>query len=209
MSFQPLPAYQNTVVEFKDETVGTNIPKQFIPGVEKGFRFMCEAGFLTGHKIAGIKFRLIDGMHHCVDSSEFAFFQAAQGAMREAFERGSWHILEPIMTVEVTAPIEYQVNNVLSVSELRAKVYNCSSVTPYVSITEQAIYSINLNVCIVAGNSRRSNNQTTRSRKCYGRLRRMVLFNSRSSTQRYVRLCWGTEIFYPRKGRIHYGIFEV
>ena len=105
---EPLPAHQNTLVEFKDATVGTNIPKQFIPGVEKGFRFMCEAGFLTGHKIAGIKFRLIDGMHHCVDSSEFAFFQAAQGAMREAFERGSWHILEPIMTVEVTAPIEYQ-----------------------------------------------------------------------------------------------------
>lgn len=70
---------------------------------------MCEKGMLSGHKIAGIKFRIIDGMHHCVDSSEFAFFQAAQGAVRDAFEIGRWHILEPIMLVEVTSPAEFQV----------------------------------------------------------------------------------------------------
>lgn len=104
-----MPPQKNTNIEFSDETVGTNIPKQYIPGIEKGYRAMCEKGLLSGHKVAGIRFRIIDGMHHCVDSSEFAFFQAAQGAMRDVFENGSWRILEPIMLVEVVGPQEFQV----------------------------------------------------------------------------------------------------
>ncbi|CAL7946611.1 unnamed protein product [Xylocopa violacea] len=105
---EPLPIDRNTEIIFSDETVGTNVPKQFVPGVERGFKTACEKGCLTGHKVAGVKFRLLDGMHHCVDSSELAFFQAAQGAVRECFERGSWQILEPIMLVEVIVPLEYQ-----------------------------------------------------------------------------------------------------
>ncbi|KAJ9577852.1 hypothetical protein L9F63_025288, partial [Diploptera punctata] len=105
---EPLPPDQNTILEFVDETVGTNVPKQFVPGVERGFRIMSEKGLLSGHKLSGIKFRLQDGAHHIVDSSELAFMLAAQGAVREAFEMGHWQILEPIMAVEVTAPIEFQ-----------------------------------------------------------------------------------------------------
>ncbi|XP_071577744.1 elongation factor G, mitochondrial isoform X2 [Temnothorax nylanderi] len=105
---EPLPPERNTNVEFSDETVGTNVPKQYIPGVEKGFRAMCNKGLLSGHKIAGVKFRILDGMHHCVDSSEFSFFQAAQGAVRDVFEAGSWRILEPIMLVEIVGPQEFQ-----------------------------------------------------------------------------------------------------
>jgi len=107
--FQPLPPTKNTIIEFSDETVGTNVPKQFVPGVERGFRAMCEKGLLSGHKLAGIKFRLLDGMHHCVDSSEFAFFFAAQGAVKDVFEAGTWRVLEPIMMVEVVGPQEFQV----------------------------------------------------------------------------------------------------
>jgi len=107
--FQPLPAHKNTLLEFSDETVGTNVPKQYVPGVEKGFKAACEKGLLSGHRVIGVKFRLIDGMHHCVDSSEFAFFQAAQGVIRDIFETGTWQILEPIMSVEVTGPEEFQV----------------------------------------------------------------------------------------------------
>ncbi|XP_075153790.1 mitochondrial translation elongation factor G 1 [Haematobia irritans] len=105
---EPLPPNQNTLLEFVDETVGTNVPKQFIPGVEKGFREMALKGMLSGHKLAGIRFRLQDGGHHIVDSSELAFMLAAHGAVKEVFQNGSWQILEPIMMVEVTAPEEFQ-----------------------------------------------------------------------------------------------------
>lgn len=105
---EPLPPHQNTTIEFTDETIGTNVPKQFIPGVEKGFRQMAEKGLLSGHKLSGIKFRLMDGAHHIVDSSELAFMLAAQGAIKSVFENGNWQILEPIMMVEVTAPEEFQ-----------------------------------------------------------------------------------------------------
>ncbi|XP_005189401.2 elongation factor G, mitochondrial [Musca domestica] len=105
---EPLPPHQNTQLEFVDETIGTNVPKQFIPGVEKGFREMAQKGMLSGHKLSGIRFRLQDGGHHIVDSSELAFMLAAHGAIKEVFQMGSWQILEPIMLVEVTAPEEFQ-----------------------------------------------------------------------------------------------------
>ncbi|XP_011504803.1 PREDICTED: elongation factor G, mitochondrial [Ceratosolen solmsi marchali] len=105
---EPLPPSRNTNIEFKDETIGTNVPKQFMPGVQKGFLSMCEKGLLTGHKLAGLKLRLIDGANHMVDSSELAFFLATQGAIKQTFETGNWYVLEPIMAVEVTGPIEFQ-----------------------------------------------------------------------------------------------------
>ncbi|XP_017467503.1 PREDICTED: elongation factor G, mitochondrial [Rhagoletis zephyria] len=105
---EPLPPDQNTLLEFVDDTMGTNVPKQFVPGVEKGFREMAERGMLSGHRLSGVRFRLIDGGHHIVDSSELAFMLAAHGAVKEVFQMGSWQILEPIMMVEVTAPEEFQ-----------------------------------------------------------------------------------------------------
>lgn len=80
---EPLSASQNTVLEFVDETVGTNVPKQFIPGVRRGFLAMAEKGLLAGQKLSGLKMRLVDGGHHIVDSSEHAFFLATQGAIKE------------------------------------------------------------------------------------------------------------------------------
>jgi hypothetical protein len=71
---------------------------------------MCEKGFLSGHKLAGLKMRLQDGANHIVDSSELAFYLATQGAIKQTFEIGNWHVLEPIMSVEVTGPVEFQVN---------------------------------------------------------------------------------------------------
>ncbi|XP_011299101.1 elongation factor G, mitochondrial [Fopius arisanus] len=107
-TMEPLPPHQNTQIIFSDETVGTNVPKVFVPGVDKGFKAMCNKGLLTGHKITGVKFRLVDGAHHIVDSSEYAFQLAGQGAVRQVFEDGSWSILEPIMYVEITVPEEFQ-----------------------------------------------------------------------------------------------------
>ncbi|XP_038208854.1 elongation factor G, mitochondrial [Zerene cesonia] len=104
---EPLSPHQNTLLEFVDETIGTNVPKQFVPGIERGFIDTCQKGYLSGHKVSGVKFRLQDGAHHIVDSSELAFFLAAKGAVKEVFEDGAWQVLEPIMFVEVSTPDEF------------------------------------------------------------------------------------------------------
>lgn len=104
---EPLPPHENTVVDFRDETSGTNVPKPFVPGVKKGFLDMCEKGGFAGQKVVGVRMRLQDGAHHMVDSSEWAFYQAAQFAFQDCCVDGKWVVLEPIMTVEVNCPIEF------------------------------------------------------------------------------------------------------
>ncbi len=106
--FEPLPHSENTQLEFVDRTTGTNIPKPLIPGVKKGFLKSCEKGLLSGHRVVGVRMVLLDGASHEVDSSEWAFFQAAEFAFQQAFEDGRWGIMEPIMKVEVVAPDEFQ-----------------------------------------------------------------------------------------------------
>ena len=80
---EPLVAAENTTIDFKDETTGTNVPKPFVPGVRKGFFDQCNAGGeFAGQKVSGVRMVLKDGAHHIVDSSEWAFYQASQLAYR-------------------------------------------------------------------------------------------------------------------------------
>lgn len=105
---EPLPPNENTNLDFVDETSGPNVPKQFIPGIIKGFKMMAEKGLYSGHKISGLRMRLLDGAHHMVDSSELSFMLATQGAFKQAYEEGTWQVLEPIMEVEAVVPMEFQ-----------------------------------------------------------------------------------------------------
>ena len=77
----------------------------------------CQKGLLSGHKVVGVRMVLVDGMHHEVDSSDWAFHQATQAAFEEIYDDGTWIILEPIMNVEITAPDEFQGSCVSGISQ--------------------------------------------------------------------------------------------
>lgn len=105
---EPLEEGSTETFEFVNGLVGNNIPPEFLPAVEKGFREAVDKGPQIGHPVTGVRVVLTDGQTHVVDSSEMAFRLAAQGAFREAFAAAKPAILEPVMNVEVSVPHEFQ-----------------------------------------------------------------------------------------------------
>ncbi|KAF7723410.1 Elongation factor G, mitochondrial [Apophysomyces ossiformis] len=95
-------------IQFENRVIGGNIPTNFIPACEKGFMDALEKGPLIGHPVNGIRMVLEDGAAHSVDSSELAFRIATKNAFASAFANANPTILEPIMNVAITAPIEFQ-----------------------------------------------------------------------------------------------------
>lgn len=94
---------------FENHMVGSAIPPEFLPAIQKGFNDALTKGPLTGHPVTGLRVVLTDGAAHAVDSNEIAFKLAAVGAFRQSFEKGKPAVLEPVMTVEIEAPSEFQV----------------------------------------------------------------------------------------------------
>ena len=105
VKFEPLPS--GTGFEFKNSVVGGSVPKEFIPGVEKGFRSAMESGPLSGFPVIDLKAELYDGDSHDVDSSVMAFEIASRAAFREGILKAKPALLEPVMRVEVVTPEEY------------------------------------------------------------------------------------------------------
>tara|TARA_B100000949_G_scaffold7650_1_gene6068 strand:+ start:3123 stop:5201 length:2079 start_codon:yes stop_codon:yes gene_type:complete len=103
--FEPLPS--GSGFEFKNSVVGGSVPKEFIPGVEKGFRSAMESGPLSGFPVIDLKAELYDGDSHDVDSSVMAFEIASRAAFREGILKAKPALLEPVMRVEVVTPEEY------------------------------------------------------------------------------------------------------
>jgi elongation factor G len=102
-----MPLEPGSGIEFESSVVGGNVPKEYIPGVEKGIRTMAETGLLAGFPVIDFKAELYDGAYHDVDSSVMAFEIAARAAFREIKSEGRIDLLEPIMKVEVVTPDEY------------------------------------------------------------------------------------------------------
>ena len=92
---------------FESKIVGGSIPKEYIPGVEKGIKSVMDSGPLAGFPVIDFKVSLIDGAYHDVDSSVLAFELAARAGMREGLRKAGAKMLEPIMEVEVVTPEEY------------------------------------------------------------------------------------------------------
>ncbi|HTS50623.1 MAG TPA: elongation factor G [Bryobacteraceae bacterium] len=102
---EPLP--RGGKFEFANEIFGGSIPRQYIPAVEKGIVEAAANGFLAGYPVVDFKVTVYDGSYHDVDSSEMAFKLAARKAFKAAMQQAKPAILEPIMNVEVQAPVEY------------------------------------------------------------------------------------------------------
>jgi elongation factor G len=93
--------------EFESKVIGGSVPKEYIPGVEKGLNSVLGAGIVAGFPVVDVKVTLIDGAFHEVDSSALAFELASRAALREGLQKGGSVLLEPIMKVEVVTPEEY------------------------------------------------------------------------------------------------------
>jgi len=102
---EPLP--RGAKFEFANEVFGGAIPRNFIPAVEKGIVETAEKGFLAGYPMVDFKVTVYDGSYHDVDSSELAFKLAARKAFKAAMQQAKPALLEPVMNVEIQAPVEY------------------------------------------------------------------------------------------------------
>mmetsp|Transcript_11555 Transcript_11555/g.14820 ORF Transcript_11555/g.14820 Transcript_11555/m.14820 type:complete len:707 (-) Transcript_11555:22-2142(-) len=105
ITFEPLEA--GSGFQFESKIVGGNVPKEFIPGVEKGLGMAKENGLLAGYPVTDFKATLTDGAYHDVDSSVLAFEIAARAAFRELKSEGDPRLMEPMMKVEVVTPEDY------------------------------------------------------------------------------------------------------
>ncbi len=135
---------------FESKVVGGNVPKEFIPGVEKGLESAKENGLLAGFPLIDFKATLYDGASHDVDSSVLAFEIAARAAFRELREKASPKLLEPIMKVEVLTPDEYLGDVIGDLNSRRGQIQgtdqrgNAQVITAFVPLANMFGYVSNL-----------------------------------------------------------------
>ncbi len=120
IDLEPLPP--GSGFEFEDKVKGGNVPREYIPAVEKGMREALAGGILAGYPLVDIRARLIDGSSHNVDSNEMAFRIAGSMAIQEAAKMAGIKILEPIMELEVVTPEDYMGDVIGDLSSRRGKI---------------------------------------------------------------------------------------
>ena len=122
VKFEPMDANGEELFKFESSVVGGAIPKEYIPAVGEGIEEATKAGVLAGFPVVGIYANVYDGSYHEVDSNEMAFHIAGSMAMKEAMQKASPVLLEPIMKVEVTMPEEYMGDVIGSLNAKRGQI---------------------------------------------------------------------------------------
>src|SRR5260370_939152 len=116
------PGVPGSGYSFESKVVGGSVPKEFIPGVEKGLAASRETGVLAGFPVIDFKATLVDGNYHDVDSSVLAFEIAARAAFREGLAKAQCNLLEPIMKVQVVTPDDYMGDSIGDLHSRRGPV---------------------------------------------------------------------------------------
>lgn len=127
---------------FVNATEGQNIPNEYVPAIEKAFHEFCKKGPKTGYPVVGMRYVLKDGQTHVVDSSSMAFQIATKYSCNTSFEGAQNLILEPIMDVEVTVPLEYQSGVMGQLVKRRGNVTNTE--------TKAGLFILNADVPLAA-----------------------------------------------------------
>ena len=134
-------------LEFVDKVKGGNVPKEFIPSVQKGFEASLSSGVLAGYEMQSLKVTLLDGSFHPVDSDALSFELAARMAFRTACRKAKPILLEPIMSLEVVTPEEYMGDIVGDLNRRRGQIVSMDSdatgariIKAYVPLAEQFGY---------------------------------------------------------------------
>jgi elongation factor G len=120
--FSPLPEDAEENFAFVSKIVGGNVPKEYIPGVEKGLKTSMDTGCIAGFPVVGLQAELFDGAYHDVDSSVLAFEIAARAAFREGMKQSKPKLLEPMMKVEVVTAEEYMGDIIGDLNSRRGQV---------------------------------------------------------------------------------------
>jgi elongation factor G len=121
------PLDRGTGIEFKESIVGGVVPKQYIPGVEKGVKEATSEGVVAKYPVVDVTVDLFDGSYHAVDSSEMAFKIAGTHAFRKAMEAAGPQLLEPIMSVEIYVDKEFMGDIMSDITSRRGKVLGMNS----------------------------------------------------------------------------------
>jgi elongation factor G len=129
------PLERGVGIEIVDKTVGGVIPKEFIQPTLEGIREAANNGAVCGYPVVDFKVTLFDGSFHDVDSSEMSFKMAGIFSFRDAMEKASPQLLEPMMKVEVETPDEYQGDIMGDLNRRRGQIQNVTGKTAFVSIS--------------------------------------------------------------------------
>lgn len=140
--YEPIPEEEQEIAEgceFISRLSGQEIPNNFVPSIEKGYRTAAGKGMLTGNPVINVRFVLEDGAAHDVDSSDMAFQAAAAGAFEQGYEEANPVVLEPLMAVEVTFPSEFQPQTLQTVNGREGSISSTAPISGDSSVVQAIV----------------------------------------------------------------------